>query len=192
MVGIVLGAGSSHRLGRPKQALPLGDTTLLGWVMREVEASQLERVVLVVGGGADDALRGLNLGRAQIVYNAAYGRGCAASLLAGLDAAGDCDAIMLLLGDMPGVNPPLIDEVRAGWEQDRAWAAVTSYQDALGHPFVFSSDSFGALRALHGDKAVWKLVERHPDRVRRLRVARPLPVDVDTWADYDHVVAEIG
>ena len=37
--GIVLGAGASRRLGRPKQTLPLGDTTLLGWVVRDVEAS---------------------------------------------------------------------------------------------------------------------------------------------------------
>src|SRR5689334_10741901 len=48
MVGIVLGAGSSSRLGRPKQTLPLGDTTVLGWVIRNIEASSLERVVLVV------------------------------------------------------------------------------------------------------------------------------------------------
>jgi molybdenum cofactor cytidylyltransferase len=58
MVGIVLGAGSSRRLGRPKQTLPLGDTTLLGWVLRDVEVSALDRIVLVVGGAADEALAG--------------------------------------------------------------------------------------------------------------------------------------
>jgi molybdenum cofactor cytidylyltransferase len=192
MVGIVLGAGSSRRLGRPKQTLPLGDTTLLGWVMRDVEGSSLDQVVLVVGGAADEALAGLTLRRAQVVYNEAYGDGCAASLLAGLDAAGDCDAIMLLLGDMPGVDAPLIDQVRRGWDAERPWAAVTEYEGGLGHPFVFSAAAFPLLRGLHGDKAVWKLVDDDPERIRRLAVTRRLPRDVDTWSDYDEVAAAFG
>jgi CTP:molybdopterin cytidylyltransferase MocA len=65
MPGIVLGAGTSSRLGRPKQTLPLGDTTLLGWVTRNAEASALDEVVLVVGGAADEALAGLQLRRAR-------------------------------------------------------------------------------------------------------------------------------
>jgi molybdenum cofactor cytidylyltransferase len=189
VIGIVLGAGSSRRLGRPKQTLPLGDTTLLGWVMRDVEGSSLERVVLVVGGAAEEALAGLTLRRAEVVHNDAYGDGCAASLLAGLDAAGNSEAVMLLLGDMPGVDSDLIDLVARGWEGERPWAAVTRYEDGHGHPLVFSSDAFASLRRLHGDKAVWKLVERHPERVIRIPVARRLPPDVDTWDDYRRVTA---
>lgn len=192
MVGIVLGAGSSRRLGRPKQTLPLGQTTLLGWVMRDVEASSLDRVVLVVGGAADEALLGLELGRAQIVRNDSYGTGCASSLLAGLDAAGPCDSIMLLLGDMPGVDAAVIEAVRTDFERAPSWAAVTSYEGTLGHPFVFSAQAFTDLRALHGDKAVWKLVERHPRRVRKVAVARPRPRDIDTWEDYREVSAALA
>ena len=185
MVGIVLGAGSSRRLGRPKQTLPFGDTTLLGWTLRDIEASSLDRVVLVVGGAADEALATLTPARAEVAFNESYGTGCASSLLAGLDAAGDCDAIMLLLGDMPGVDAEVIDAVRADWEQHRPWAAITRYDGGLGHPFVFSSDAFPTLRGLHGDKAVWKIVDGQPDRVRQVPLARPLPQDVDTWEDYE-------
>jgi molybdenum cofactor cytidylyltransferase len=55
VVGIVMGAGGSRRLGRPKQSLPLGDTTLLGWALRDAEASRLDDVVLVLGGAAGAA-----------------------------------------------------------------------------------------------------------------------------------------
>lgn len=191
LTGIVLGGGASRRLGRPKQTLPLGDTTVLGWALRNAEASSLERVVLVVGGAADEVLDGVTVGRAQVARNDAFGTGCASSLLAGLDAAGECDAVMLLLGDMPGVDPSVIDEVRAAWELDRPWAAVTSYRGELGHPFVFAADAFPTLRGLHGDKAVWKLVDGRPDAVRPLPVDRRLPGDVDTWEDYDAVMAEL-
>ena len=190
--GIVLGAGSSRRLGRPKQTLPLGDTTLLGWVVRDVEASSLDRVIVVVGGAAEDAAAGLLPGRAEVVSNARYATGCASSLLAGLDAAGECDGVMLLLGDMPGVDAEVIDAVRGDWERHRPWAAVTVYQGVPGHPFVFSSDAFDALRALHGDKAVWKILDAQPDRVPRVPVDRPLPPDVDTWDDYLAVCERLG
>lgn len=157
--------------------------------MRAAEGSSLDGVVLVVGDPAEEALAGLTLRRAQVAYNEAHGEGCAASLLAGLDAAGDCDSIMLLLGDMPGVDADLIDLVRRTWERERSWMALTSYEDGLGHPFVFSADAFGSLRGLHGDKAVWKLVEQQPERVARIRAPRPLPRDVDTWDDYRRVRA---
>ena len=184
VVGIVLGAGGSRRLGRPKQTLPLGDTTLLGHAVREAERSSLDRVVLVVGAGAEEALAGAAPGRATVARNDAYGEGCASSLVAGLDAAGAADAIMLLLGDMPGVDADVIDAVRDAWEPERPWAAVTEYRGSPGHPLVFSAAAAPDLRALHGDKAVWKLLERHPERFRRVLVDRPLPRDVDTWEDY--------
>jgi molybdenum cofactor cytidylyltransferase len=192
IVGIVLGAGSSTRLGRPKQTLPLGDTTVLGAVLANVEASTLDRVVVVLGGAAEEARARLSPVRATTAMNDAYGSGCASSLLAGLDAAGECAAIVLLLGDMPGVDAAVIDGVLGQWRSAPSWAAITAYEDEVGHPFVFSSAAFPTLRGLHGDKAVWKIVDREPeDRVRRIPVARPLPPDIDTWADYEAVCAAL-
>ena len=191
MVGILLGAGASKRLGRPKQTLPFGDTTLLGHVLRDVEDSSLERVVLVIGGAAEEALASITPRRAEVVRNDSYGSGCASSLLAGLDALGDVEAVMLLLGDMPGVEPAVIDRVACAWDELRPWAAVTSYGGELGHPFVFSAAAFPELRQLHGDKAVWKLIERHPEQVERIDVDGELPRDVDTWDDYEGVLSVV-
>jgi molybdenum cofactor cytidylyltransferase len=193
VVGVLLGAGLSRRLGRPKQTLPLGDTTVLGWTLRDAEKSALDRLCVVLGGAADEAARAIRPHRATVVYNAAYGSGCASSLLAGLDHARECAAIMMLLGDMPGVDATVIDTVLAAWRADPTWAAVTAYDDGLGHPFMFSADAFAALRALHGDKAVWKLVDAEPEeRVRRVRVRKPQPLDIDTWDDYVAVSRRLG
>ncbi len=194
VVGVVLGAGSSTRLGRPKQTLPLGDRTLLAHVVADVEAAQsLDRVIVVLGGAADEAAAGLTLTRAVEVRNDSYGEGCASSLLAGLDAAGECDALVLLLGDMPGVTPAIIDSVVETWRAAPTWAAVTEYDDEIGHPFLFSRDAFSTLRTLHGDKAVWKIVDREPiERVARIHVASARPLDVDTWDDYIAVCERFG
>lgn len=194
LTGVVLGAGSSRRLGRPKQTLPYAGTTLLGWALRQAEASSLDRVVLVVGGGADEVMEGLDRGRAEVVRNDAYGTGCASSLLAGLDAAGDSDAIVMLLGDMPEVTPAVIDAVAGDWRAHRPWGSVTSYRGEPGHPFVFSAAAYPTLRGLHGDKAVWKLVDGRPDgtgpdELRRVPLDVELPADVDTWEDYERAIA---
>jgi molybdenum cofactor cytidylyltransferase len=199
IVGIVLGAGSSKRLGRPKQTLRFGSTTLLGHVVADVEGSALDRVVVVVGGDAEGVESTLQPTRARVVSNDDYSSGCASSLLAGLDAAhepgaNEPTAMMLLLGDMPGVDKTVIDLVLDQYNRNPSWAGVTRYRDgSIGHPFLFSSAAFETLRALHGDKAVWKIVDREPEsRVRRIPVDADLPTDVDTWDDYLAVCKRFG
>lgn len=186
VAGVVLGAGLSRRLGRPKQTLPLGDTTLLGWVVREAEASSLDPLVVVT-------TEAVETGRATVAPpDEGDPSSSAASLRAGLDAAGTCDAAVLLLGDMPGVDAPVLEAARAAWEERRPWALVTEYDDgARGHPLAFSAEALEALRAARGDKVAWRLLESEPERVETVRVHRPLPRDVDTWEDYEAVLAAL-
>ncbi len=131
----------------------------------------------------------MDFGRAAVVDNRAYRSGCASSLLAGLDALGECAAVMLVLGDQPGVGTAIIDQVAKDWRAYRPWASVTSYREKLGHPFVFARPAFEDLRGLHGDKAIWKLIEESPERVRRVEMDIELPPDIDTPEDYQRVHA---
>ncbi|MBA2343952.1 MAG: nucleotidyltransferase family protein [Rubrobacter sp.] len=189
VVGVVLGAGKSSRFGAPKQLLPFGDSTLLGQVVKNANASVLDQVVVVLSRASGELRDSVDFGRAKVVDNTAYGTGCASSLLAGMDAAGeDCEALMLLLGDQPGVSSEFMDFALAEWRRERPWASVTSYRGELGHTFIFPRESFVELRDLHGDKAVWKLIEAYPERVSRVRIEAPLPPDVDTPEDYEHAL----
>lgn len=190
MVGVVLGAGRSSRFGTPKQLLPFGDTTLLGQAVRSANASNLDRVVVVLGRASEELRASVDFGRAVVVENTAYGTGCASSLLAGMGAAGEgCEALVLLLGDQPGVKTEFIDLTLSGWRRERPWASVTSYRGELGHPFIFAREAYGDLRGLHGDKAVWKLIEAYPERVLRVEIDAALPPDVDTPEDYEMALA---
>jgi molybdenum cofactor cytidylyltransferase len=67
--------------------------------------------------------------------------------------------------------------------------AVCRYDDGRGHPFAFGRAVFDELGQLHGDKAVWKLLDRRPGDVAEVPVPGPVPLDVDTWDDYEAVVA---
>jgi molybdenum cofactor cytidylyltransferase len=62
----------------------------------------------------------------------------------------------------------------------------------LSHPFAFGHQVFPELRSLHGDKAVWRMLDERADEVEEVPVAGPVPLDVDTWADYEAVVAASG
>ena len=118
-------------------------------------------------GRASEELQGsLDFGR-EVVDNAVYGTGC--------------EALVLLLGDQPGVRPGFIDRAPSRWRRERPWASVTSYRGELGHPFVLARGAFGDLRRLHEDKAVWKqLIEAYPERGSRTQIDAALPPDVDT------------
>jgi molybdenum cofactor cytidylyltransferase len=70
--------------------------------------------------------------------------------------------------------------------------AACLYDDGRGHPLAFGREVFADLRELHGDKAVWKLMDRRSDEVVEVRVPGPVPRDVNTRADYEAVLAEAG
>ncbi len=193
IAGIVLAAGPSTRMGRPKQLLPFGETTLLGWVVRGAEESSLDDVIVVIGPDADELRRAAGGERSRWVVNPDPSAGNVASLLVGAEAAGEVAAVAVMLGDVPGVDADLIDAVVTDWRAHRPPAAVTAYRDGDGHPFVLSAAMVASLAGSSGEKVLWPMLEDEPEgTVRRVRVDRPKPLDVNTWDDYLRACQDFG
>ena len=188
VTGLVLAAGGSSRLGRPKQLLPYRGATLLDAVLGTARACRFDQLLVAIGGAADAVRAGVDLRGAGVVVNDASGSGGSSSIAAALDALDPrCDVLVLLLGDQPGVTACTVDALLAG--RGGAPLAVCAYEDGRGHPFAFERHVFGELAALHGDKAVWKLLDRRPGDVAEVAVPGRVPLDVDTWDDYEAVLA---
>lgn len=188
VTGIVLGAGGSTRMGGRKQQLPFGDTTLLGWAVRQAEASSLDEVVVVTSPDDVPPL----LGRARLAVNEQPARGSVTSLVAGVEAAGAV-AVMVLLGDMPGVSTATIENLLVPWRADPRWAAVARYHDGLGHPLILSPFLAASLADKSGDKVLWPLLESAPDgEVLFVDINHPKPMDVNTHNDYVLACQQLG
>jgi molybdenum cofactor cytidylyltransferase len=184
--GLVLGAGGSRRRGRPQQLLPYGDGTLLGHVVGVARECGFAQTVVAIGGAADAVRSSVDLDGVDVVVNEAYGEGCSSSIAAALGVVDPrCDVLVLLLGDQPGVTPETVRALLAG--RGDAELAVCRYEDGRGHPIAFARSAFGELANLHGDKGVWRLLDRG-DPVE-VPIAGPIPRDVDTPEDYEAVLA---
>lgn len=196
IVGVVLAAGKSERMedGRLKQLLPFGDRSMAAVVVAHAEASALDRVVVVTGRRSDEVRATLPPGRAVIVENPNYDDGNVSSLRCGLDQAEGAEAIVLLLGDMPGVTSDVIGDCVTHWKTHRPWAAHAVYADgAPNHPFVLSAAAVDALQETRGSKVLWRmLVEAPPQPVAQVRFDRPPPVDVDDLVAYGAALDQLG
>jgi len=190
VTGLVLGAGGSSRLGRPKQLLPYGEGTLLGHVVGVARGCTFDQLVVAIGGAADEVRASVDLTGADVVVNDAYGAGCSSSIAAALGIVDPrCDVIVLMLGDQPGVTAGTVAALLHG--RGGAPLAVCSYDDGRGHPIAFARGTFGDLADLHGDRGVWRLLDERAREVAEVEVAGRIPLDVDTPEDYRAVLGAL-
>jgi molybdenum cofactor cytidylyltransferase len=187
VAGLVLAAGGSRRLGRPKQLLPYAGATLLDHTVATARACEFDQLLVAVGGESDKVRSRVDLSGADVVVNPGFGSGCSSSIAAAMEALDPATTVLvLMLGDQPGVVPATVRVLLA--VRGDAPIAVCRYEDGRGHPFAFGREVFSDLRSLHGDKAVWRMLDERPG-VEEVPVAGRIPLDVDTWADYEAVVA---
>ena len=190
VTGVVLAAGGSRRLGRPKQLLPYADTTVLGATVDVARRCGFDQLIVTLGGAADAVREAVPLDDVEVVTVDDFGSGCSSSLRAALTQVDPrASGIVLMLGDQPGVSPSTVGRLVA---EGSAPIVVSRYDDGMGHPFWLSRSMFRDLASLHGDKGMWKLVESDRFTVRELPVDGSVPLDVDTWDDYRRLLASVS
>lgn len=195
VTGLVVAAGSSRRLGQPKQLLAFGGATLLDATLDMARQAPFDQRLVTTGGAAADVRESVDLSGFDVVDSVHHTEGCSSSIVSALgQVAPDSDGIVMLLGDQPGIDPAVIAALvaLATSGDEPAPLAVCRYNDGIGHPFWFGRTVFDELAFLHGDKAVWKLIESGRFDVAELLVDADVPLDVDTWEDYERLLESTG
>jgi len=189
IAALVLAAGSSRRLGQPKQLLEFRGKTLLDATIANVRSFGFTQTIVTTGGAAPEVQEQVDLSEVEVVDSVHHTDGCSSSIVSALPAIDSAaDGFFLFLGDQPDVPQEAVDALTAA-ARSGAEIAVVDYRDGTGHPFWLSRTVFEALAGLHGDKAVWKLLESGAFEAAHVAVDVDTPLDVDTWDDYEKLIA---
>lgn len=184
VAGLVLAAGASRRIGRPKMLLPFGSGTVLSSVVGGLLEAGLDPVVVVLGHGAEEVERRAALPqdpRLKLVVNEGWTEGMASSIRRGLEACPEASAVVLALGDQPGLDAARVRRILTAWNGQAA-LVVPVADGRVGHPVLFGRELFPELRALAGEAGARDVVRRHWAQARQ--VPLPLLRDIDTEDDY--------
>ena len=184
--GVILAAGRSTRLGRPKQLLLLDGQPIIRITTRNAINSRLGEVLVVVGAEAERVVSAIGELGQQIVVNSDFALGQSTSLRAGLDAISpDAEAVVFLLGDQPEVSPEVIDALISAFQDAGALIAQATYGGVPANPVLFARVIFAELADVTGDEGARSVMKRHAGEIARVNVSDgPPPGDVDTDEDY--------
>lgn len=178
-------------MGRPKPALAFGTSTMVGTVVDAAKVAELSPIV-VVTGFHEPEVSGAVGSAARVVRNPNPGAGNVSSLLVGLDACGDVDGIVLLLGDMPNVKWELIRRLADGMTESESRAGWVEYRNGRGHPIALARSVFDDVRSLSGSKALWPLLSSLSEEDRFVvDVNEPCPMDVNTPEEYERLTRDL-
>ena len=159
VAGVVLAAGASRRLGRPKQLVDAGGVPLVRRVVDAMCASSCARVGVVVGAARDLVCAAVDGARAAIVDNAAWDDGMASSIRAAIAWAEreDADAAVLAACDQPRLDAAHVDRLVAAWRAGSPLVA-SWYDGVRGIPALFDYTFFPRLAELRGERGAAHLL----------------------------------
>lgn len=184
VTGILLAAGSSKRMGKENKLLARVDGRAM--VARSADtalASRLSGLVAVTGHDGDRVAAALPTGRISRVHNAEHQEGMGRSLSEGVAALPEsCDAVMVLLGDMPGIGKETLDLLIAAHNPlEGRGIIIPTHQGRRGHPILLDRRFFPDMAALAGDRGAREIISQHEEWVAEIPVDDPaILVDFDT------------
>lgn len=184
---IILAAGASSRLGRPKQQLLLQGGTLLQRAVRSAVASACQPVVVVLGANAETIAPSIASEQIHITQNNSWDQGMASSVKAGLQALlelePNCSSVLLMLCDQPFVDTAVLHSLLEAHAISGNGIVACNYGHTLGAPVLFSAHYFKDLLALEGQEGARKLLHQYPEEVASVLFPKGA-IDIDTVSDY--------
>lgn len=191
---LILAAGQASRMGRPKQLLPWGDTTLVGHAVRRAQGLPGAQVYVVTGAHAKQVAEALRHFGVRFFHNSDYKSGMASSIAAGVAAIRkeqpEVAQLLIALADQPFIPTSYLQTLLDRQRKIAAPVATAYSAERTGVPAVFGPDSFAALENLEGDRGARLLLRTA--NVVRLEPPQWQLRDIDTPEAYERYRREIG
>jgi molybdenum cofactor cytidylyltransferase len=185
---IVLAAGKSERMGRPKALLPFRGRTFLGNILDAISHTSIEDTFVVLGHHRAEIEQSLAL--PSVVFNPNYEQGMITSFQAGVRALSwDASGAFLFLVDHPVVEPATIEAMIMNLAPNRI--VLPTFEGRRGHPVLFSSEVLEEILALPSTEGANIVVRKNPARIVEVPVSTPgILVDIDTPEQFEKLREE--
>jgi molybdenum cofactor cytidylyltransferase len=189
---VILAAGQSKRLGKPKQLLPFNGVNLIEAAVKTATATALAPVVIVLGAYSELIQPHLSsYKKVQVVINEDWPTGMASSIQKGIATLQQhnkaVDGVLLMVCDQPFLHPAIINDLINLQQQTQLPAAACRYQQKTGTPALLHQSLFAELLQLKGDTGARKILETLNTKVALLNFEKG-NIDVDTEADYQQLI----
>lgn len=184
---LILAAGTSSRMGQPKQLLPFQKETLLGTVIQNARATKISTIYCVIGAYHTEIEAKHKDSGVHFIYNSDYEKGLSSSLVTGVKTITEIDphvsSLLILLGDQPFITETYIHDYFRIYKEDSNHVVATSYQKGIGVPALFPKNEFELLLKLKGDYGAKELLKTIKDK-RVITLTPEVLADIDTEAEY--------
>src|SRR5271169_2755853 len=186
---VVLAAGTSSRMGEPKQLLRLGERTVLGQTLENLRGVRIEQIVLVLGFAADRIARQVAADGVTLVINEQFREGIGGSLRTGLAALKPgINAAMVVLGDQPFVRSATLDQLIDRYIESGAQIAIPTYRGFRGNPVLLGRSVFTEVMALTGDIGCRAIFGDHAEGIVKVSVDDVgILLDIDNPDDFERL-----
>jgi len=187
IVAIVLSAGESRRMGRPKALLPIGGVTFLEQIVSAVKSSRVGEIIVVLGHNAEAIRSKIGDLPARFVINPDYARGQLSSLHVAIHAldAEKVDGILVHLVDQPFLDSALVNRMIEKFYESKKAIVVPAYKGRRGHPVLFSKRLFQELLDAPLDQGAKAVVQAHPEETLEIETDdERVALDIDTPEEY--------
>ncbi len=194
-IGIVLlAAGESIRMGRPKQLLKYGDLTLLQHSIQVAHEADVSTIIVVLGAHADSMNNDFNT-KTVFVTNNNWNEGMASSIQFGvkslLEKDAEIEGFILMVCDQPYANSLLLNTLIETYQSTGKQIVASGYDNTFGPPVFFHKLFFPELLQLKGDVGAKSVIKKHERQVKIVLFPEG-SIDIDTDADYQKLLKATG
>lgn len=184
---IILAAGSSSRLGRPKQLLKYKESTLLKNTISETLKVSNSFIIVVTGANQENVEKELNSSQITISLNADWENGMASSIVKGLNELlllnPDCEQCIFSVCDQPFITSLIFENLIKEYHKTKKGIVASAYSETLGIPVLFNKKYFKELLELNGQEGAKKLINKYKNDVASVPFEKG-NIDIDTEEDY--------
>lgn len=183
---MILAAGESKRMGKPKLLLPFGEKTIIETVVETVVSSKVKKTLVILGSDREKIEDKIKNYPVEIVYNRDFRSGMLSSVQCGFNALpAEARAVLVVLGDQPKISKAIINKLIAAYKSSEKGIVLPVYKKERGHPVLIDLKYREEVKNLSPEVGLRGTVYNHPEDILEVDVETPsIFQDIDYESDY--------